>query len=114
VLTKDQMALVERIDHLAFSKMSKRAAEYDETGAFPDADFQDLHQEGLLLATLPEKDGGLDFGFDGKDPLSFFLIIERLAKVNASTAHCYQVHCNAAQILRAFGTDAQVERFVAP
>lgn len=114
VLTGEQMALVERIDHLAFSTMSKRAAEYDQAGAFPDADFQDLHREGLLLATLPESDGGLGFGFEGKDPLAFFLIIERLARVNASTAHCFQVHCNAMQILRAFGTDAQVERFTAP
>jgi len=114
VFTKAQQELIERVDALVFSSVAKRAAELDARGEFPDADFEDLHREGLLMATLPKEDGGLGFGFDGDDPLSFFLIIERLAAGNSSTAHCFQVHCNAAQIVRAFGTDEQVKRFLAP
>ncbi len=114
IYTKAQQELVERIDGLVFMGVSKRAAELDAKGEFPDADFRDLHREGLLVATLPKDDGGLGFGFDGDDPMSFFLIIEHLAKGNASTAHCFQVHSNAAQILRAFGSDAQVRRFTEP
>ncbi|WP_342132596.1 acyl-CoA dehydrogenase family protein [Hydrogenophaga sp. OTU3427] len=114
LFTKEQEQLVERVDALVFSSISKRAAELDAKCEFPDADFRDLHREGLLLATLPKKDGGLGYGFDGEDPLSFFLIIERLAAGNPSTAHCFQVHSNAAQIVRAFGSDEQVERFLEP
>jgi len=114
VLTPAQNELVERIDGLVFTGVAKRAAELDAKGEFPDADFRDLHREGLLLATLPKDDGGLGFGFDGDDPLSFFLIIERLAMGNASTAHCFQVHSNAQQIVRAFGSDSQVARFTQP
>ncbi|MGX9936534.1 acyl-CoA dehydrogenase family protein [Advenella kashmirensis] len=114
IFNPEQEKLIETVDQLVFSNISKRAAEYDRTGNFPDADFQDLHKAGLLLATLSKKDGGLGFGFEGDDPLSFFLIIERLAKGNASTAHCFQVHCNALQILRAFGSDEQVKRFTQP
>jgi len=114
LFTKEQEELIERVDALVFSSVSKRAAELDAKCEFPDADFKDLHREGLLMATLPEKDGGLGLGFDGHDPLSFFLIIERLARGNASTAHCFQVHSNAAQITRAFGTDEQVKRFLEP
>lgn len=114
IFTKEQQALVERVDELVFSSIAKRAADLDERGAFPDADFQDLHRQGLLMATLPREDGGLGLGFDGHDPLSYFLIIERLAMGNSSTAHCFQVHSNAAQILRAFGSDEQVARFMEP
>lgn len=114
VFSPRQQELVDRIDELVFSSISKRAADLDQRGEFPDADFHDLHREGLLLSTLPRKDGGLGFGFDGDDPLSYFLIIERLAMGNPSTAHCFQVHSNAAQIVRAFGTDEQVARFLAP
>src|SRR3954469_17876682 len=89
VFTKQQQELVERVDALVFSSISKRAAELDAKGEFPDADFRDLHRDGLLVATLPKADGGLGFGFDGEDPLSFFLIIERLAAGNPSTAHCF-------------------------
>ncbi len=105
---------MERIGVLSAERIGPRAAHYDELGVFPEDDFDDLHREGLLLATLPKDDGGLGFGFHGDDPLAFYLIIEGLAKVSPSTAHCYQVHCNALQILRAFGRDDQVERFIAP
>ncbi len=114
VFTKEQQELIERVDALVFSSVAKRAAELDAKGEFPDADFRDLHREGLLVATLPRADGGKGYGFHGDDPLSFFLVIERLAAGNPSTAHCFQVHSNAAQIVRAFGTDEQVRRFVAP
>src|SRR5690606_27300382 len=106
--------LIARIDALAEAGVARRAEGYDAAGTFPEEDFDDLHREGLLLATLPESDGGLGFGFHARDPLSFFLIIERLAKASPATAHCYQVHCNALQILRAFGSDEQVARFVRP
>lgn len=114
LFTKEQQELIERVDALVFTGISKRAAELDSKGEFPDADFKDLHREGLLMATLPKADGGLGYGFHGDDPVSFFLIIERLAIGNAATAHCFQVHSNAAQIVRAFGTDAQVRRFLGP
>src|SRR5579872_6098256 len=112
-LSPKHLALAEKVDAIAVDGIAARAAEYDAAAAFPVRDFDDLHAAGLLLATLPEDDGGLGYGFDG-DPLSFFTIIERLAVVSPATAHCYQVHCNALQILRAYGSDEQVERFIAP
>lgn len=113
-LSEDQAKLVDRIDRIAKAGIADRAAGYDEAGEFPDDDFDELHREGLLLASLPRPDGGLGFGFHGDDPLCLFLIIERLARVSPSTAHCFQVHCNAMQILREFGSDEQVRRFIQP
>ena len=113
-LSKEHSALAERIDAIAANGIATRAAQYDADGGFPAEDFDDLRREGLLLATLPKDDGGLGYGFVGGDPLAFFTIIERIAVVSPATAHCYQVHCNALQILRAYGSKEQVERFVAP
>lgn len=113
-LAPRHLDLAEKMDALVARGISQRAADYDANASFPTEDFRDLHQAGLLLATLPEKDGGLGYGFDDGDPLSFFTIIERIATVSPATAHCYQVHCNALQILRAYGSDEQVHRFIGP
>jgi len=114
LFTKEQEALIERLDAMVASGVARRAAALDASGEFPAEDIEDLHHEGLLLATLPREDGGLGFGFHGEDPVSFYLIIERLACGNPSTAHCFQVHANSLQILRAGGSDQQVERFTRP
>jgi alkylation response protein AidB-like acyl-CoA dehydrogenase len=114
IFTREQQDLIERIDALVAHKIAARAADLDARCEFADADFHDLHEEGLLMTTLPYADGGMDLGFHGHDPLSYFLIIERLAMGNASVAHCFQVHSNASQILRAFGSDEQVARFMTP
>lgn len=114
LFTAAQRALIDRVDRLVAEKIAPRAADYDRTGEFAVADFEDIHREGLLLATLPKKDGGLGFGFNDEDPLSYFLIIERLARGSASTAHCFQVHCNATQMMRRFGSDEQIARFLQP
>lgn len=113
-LSSNHKDLIERIDGEVAPAVAARAAEYDRQAVFPAQDFAELRDHGLLLATLPVADGGLGYGFDGADPLSFFLIIERLARVSPSTAHCFQVHNNALQILRRYGTDAQVARFIQP
>lgn len=114
LFTREQMALKERIDSLVFPGIAGRAAALDESGAFPDEDFAIFHREGLLFATLPKEDGGMGFGFHGADPVSYYMMIEAIAAGNPSTAHCFQVHNNATQILRAFGSDEQVARFTAP
>lgn len=113
-LSSKHMELVERVNAVAHDGIADRASQYDRDAAFPVQDIEDLRQAGLLLCTLPEKDGGLGFGVNGSDPLSFFLIVERLAAISPATAHCFQVHCNAMQILREYGSDEQVKRFIQP
>lgn len=113
-LTDHHTQLIEQLDEIVASGIAKRAGAYDLNADFPVEDFSDLAKPNFLLATLPEKDGGLGYGFDGADPLSFFLMIERIAIANPATAHCFQTHNNAMQILRAQGTDEQVQRFLEP
>lgn len=113
-LTAKHHELVERMDAVVAQGIAARAEGYDAATAFPVGDIEELHSENLLLATLPERDGGLGFGCSGTDPLSFFLMIERIAIANPATAHCFQVHSNALQILRELGADEQVHRFIQP
>ena len=77
-------------------------------------DIQDLHRQGWLLANLDKRRGGLGFGLNGDDPLSFFLIDEHLAYGNPSTAHCFQVHNNGLMMIDAMASDAQVKKWLAP
>ena len=48
-----QQQLTSQVRDLAQSKFAPRAAEYDRTTAFPEEDFRDLFQSGLLSAAVP-------------------------------------------------------------
>ena len=112
--TQEQQRLIERVETLARERIAPRAAGYDRRLEAPIEDIQDLHREGWLLANLDKPRGGLGFGLDGDDPLSFFLIDEYLAYGSPSTAHCFQVHNNALMMIDAMATDAQIVRWIEP
>ncbi len=94
--------------------MAERADRYDRAYEAPLEDIADLNREGLLLANLDKRLGGLGFGVDGEDPLAFVLAIEHLAMVNPSTAHCFQVHNHVVQMMSIFGSEEQRKRWLAP
>ncbi|NIO09203.1 MAG: hypothetical protein GTO40_14805 [Deltaproteobacteria bacterium] len=113
-LSRDQKELVQRVDRLVKERIAPRARHYDESPEFPHDDIQDLYREGWLLANLEREHGGLGYGLDGDDPLSFFLLIEHLAMGNPSTAHCFQVHNNTLMMVNAMATSDQRERWLEP
>lgn len=113
-LTEQQHELIERVEHVASEKISPRADFYDKNALFPSDDIKDIHEEGWLLACLERDYGGLGFGLFQTDPLSFYLIIEHLAKVNPSTAHCFQVHNNTLQQITFFANEEQREKYIGP
>ena len=106
--TQEQQALIARVERLARERIERRAARYDENFEAPLEDLQDLHCEGWLLANLDKRRGGLGYGLQGDDPLSFFLIDEHLAYGNPSTGHCFQVHNNALMMIDAMAGEEQV------
>ncbi len=113
-LSKEHQQLVERVDELVRERFVPRAARYDERYEAPWEDIQDLHKEGWLLSNLRKEYGGLGYGTDGDDPLPFFRLIERLARGNPSTAHCFQVHNNTVQMISGMATPEQRERWLEP
>lgn len=112
--SESQRQLVEQIKKMAAEKFAPRAQHYDDAAVLPLEDLQDLHQAGFLTACLDKAHGGLGFGAEQDDPLSFFLITQHIAQVNPATGHCFQVHNNCVQMLNAFGTDEQIERYLEP
>lgn len=112
--TAQQHELIERVQQVVNQRIAPRAARYDAEFAAPVEDIQDLHHQGWLLANLTKRRGGLGFGLDGDDPLSFFLIDEYLAYGNPSTAHCFQVHNNGLMMIDAMASDEQVAQWIEP
>ena len=86
--TARQQELIDLAAKLAREKFEPRAAELDRDARFPFEDYDDLREAGLLALCVPEAYGGL-----GGDLETYVLVVEQLAKGNASTALTYNMHC---------------------
>jgi alkylation response protein AidB-like acyl-CoA dehydrogenase len=86
-LTDRQRELVDCAYRLATERFAPRAARHDREATFPAEDFQDLREAGLLALCVPEAHGGLGAGFE-----TYCLVGEQLARGNASTALCFNMH----------------------
>lgn len=64
-----------------------RAEQYDRDGAFPQKNFDDIRDAGLLGILVPEEFGGL-----GADFLTYTKAIEQLAIGDSSTALTFNMH----------------------
>ncbi len=112
--TTEQKELIAEIKRIAGNGVRERADRYDAEAVLPIDDLKELHAGGWLTASLDERYGGRGYGIHGRDPLSFYLITENLAKVSPATAHCFQVNNGTSQLLQAFATAEQVEHFMRP
>jgi alkylation response protein AidB-like acyl-CoA dehydrogenase len=98
------------IDELADGFRTRRRA-YDDAADFPLANFDELRKAGLLALTIPAEYGGDDLWW-GTSFIDYYEILERLARIDSSTAQLLQVHSHATGILSRHATDAQRERFL--
>lgn len=90
---------------------ARRAEEYDQTGAFPGADFDDLFAAGLNAPTIPVAYGGLGLGPFRRRAHPLWMMTAQLAKADLSLARCWEGHANALTLIDALGTDAQRARW---
>ncbi len=70
-------------------RFSQRAGEYDRTGAFPAADFDDLREAGLFGLFVPRELGGL-----GRDYADYARVAFELARGNGATALVFNMHAS--------------------
>jgi alkylation response protein AidB-like acyl-CoA dehydrogenase len=98
------------IDGLA-NGFRKRRRAYDDAAAFPTANFDELREAGLLALTIPSEYGGDDMWW-GSNFVSYYEILERLARVDSCTAQLLQVHSHATGVLSRHATGAQCEKFL--
>ena len=110
-LSPEARTAVDRVAELARERFAPRADEYDRAATFPEADFADLFEAGLLAPTVPEADGGLGLGPLQGDALGLWLMTKEIAKADLSLARCWEGHANSLVLIDALGTDEQRGRW---
>jgi alkylation response protein AidB-like acyl-CoA dehydrogenase len=112
-LSDGARAAVDRVGELARERFAPRAAEYDRTGAFPDEDFADLRDAGLLAPTVPRESGGLGLGPQLGDAFGLWMMTKEIAAADLSLARCWEGHANSLVLVDALGSAEQRERWFA-
>ncbi len=107
-LTKAHLDLRDRVRGFALEAIVPVARELDRTGEFPWENVRAMADMGILGIMVPIELGGL-----GLDTLSYVLIVEELARHDASHAATVSAHTSLGTgPILAFGTREQKERFL--
>lgn len=106
-LTEQQEMLRDMAHSIAERHIAPRAAEIDRTGEFP-WDVVDVYREhGLFGLHVPEEYGGA-----GVDPLAFCVVVEELARVDATCALILAVQQLGVLPLILAGNEEQKRRYL--
>jgi butyryl-CoA dehydrogenase len=106
--TEQHLAVRNMVREFARSEVAPVAAELDAKAEFPWANVKKRGELGLLGIPWPEELGGA-----GLDLLSYMIVINELAKVDASHAITISAHTTlGTSPIVNFGTAAQKKRFV--
>jgi alkylation response protein AidB-like acyl-CoA dehydrogenase len=109
-LTSEQRLLVETVRQFARERIAPIAAAHDESGEFPWDTVREMADLGLFGVPFEEEYGGA-----GADALSLALVVEELARVDASHSITVGAHTSlCASPIHDFGTPEQKERFLTP
>ena len=106
-LTDEQRRMRDLVRTLARARIAPRAAEVDETEAYPADQLRLLGEQGLMGLYIPEAFGGSEMG-----ALAFCLAVEEIAWACASTGVLYLVQYAGGFPIVAAGTEAQKRRYL--
>jgi butyryl-CoA dehydrogenase len=107
-LTEEHLALRDRVRAFACEAIAPVARELDDECRFPWDNVKAMAEMGLFGVPVPKELGGL-----GLDTLSYMLVIEELAKVDASHSITISAHTTlGTSPIVTFGTEAQKRRWV--
>lgn len=106
--TEEQLMIRDTVRDFAETEVLPKAAELDETSAFPHEAVATLTEMGMIGLAVPEEYGGS--GID--DEVLKALVIEEIAKVCASTACVVDVHYLFSDIVLRKGTEAQKAKYL--
>ncbi|CAN5398785.1 acyl-CoA dehydrogenase family protein [soil metagenome] len=90
-----------------------RAAKYDIDASFPEENFLDLANAGLLSLTVPEKWGGDGLWGDG-GYVEYYEVLEHLASIDPPTGQLLQVHSHAMGMLAHVASEEQAQEYLIP
>lgn len=109
-LTPDHIALVERVNRFAREAIEPVARDLDESGEFPWENAKAMAEMGWFGIPVPEELGG-----QGRDYLSYILVVEELAKFDASHSITVSAHTTLGlSPILSFGSEEQKRRFIPP
>ncbi|MBE3599335.1 MAG: acyl-CoA dehydrogenase family protein [Limnochordaceae bacterium] len=108
-LTEEQESFRKLARELAEEKIAPRAAEYDRTGEFPWDIVELFREQGLFSLVVPEAYGGA-----GTDLLTLVVVIEELARVDATAALILAVQELGALPIVLGGSEEQKQRWLPP
>jgi alkylation response protein AidB-like acyl-CoA dehydrogenase len=108
--SEEQLMVRETVRDFALAELAPSAAERDEHEIFPTEQVKKLGQLGFLGVTVPTENGG-----SGLDMVSYSIIVEELARVDASCSIIVSVNNSlVCYPLELFGTPDQKNRFLRP
>jgi len=109
-LTAEHVALRDRVNRFGHEAIAPVARDLDESGEFPWENIKRMAAMGLFGVPVPQDLGGL-----GLDYLSYILVVEELAKFDASHSITVSAHTTLGlSPILSFGTDEQKRRFIPP
>lgn len=87
------------------------AARVDADEGFPVETFRLLADKNFYSAPLAARFGGAGLGIENGTTLPLLLLLKRIGSLNLAVGRVYEGHINALQLIDAYGTTAQIERF---
>lgn len=107
-LNEEHHALRREVREFAETEIAPVARELDEESRFPWDNVAKMAERGFFGVNVPEELGG-----QGRDYLSYMLVIEELARVDASHAITVSAHSTlGTSPIIGFGTEEQKRRYV--
>jgi butyryl-CoA dehydrogenase len=109
-LSDHQRLIRETVRQFMENEVRQGVRQRDREGRFPTAEIAKLAELGCCGMLVPEEWGG-----PGLDTVSYVLMLEEVARVDAAMATSLGVTNSAVQVpLLAFGTDAQKKKYLRP
>lgn len=106
--TDEQLMIRDTVREFARNEIEPKAAEIDQTMAFPAENLRKMGELGFLGIPFSSKYGGGDL-----DTVSFVLMIEELARVCGATTLSVAAHCSlCATPISMFGNEAQKQKYL--
>ncbi len=106
-LTEEQQLVQQTARKFAQEVLAPQAAEFDRTGQIPMSVYKQIAELGLMGVTLPDSLGGAEAG-----TVAYSLVISELAGASSATTVAVAVTNMVGEVLRAYGTDAQQQKYI--
>ncbi len=108
-LTQEQQDWQQRIGDIADREIAPHADTVDKQRQYPRASLQALRQAGLWGLRVAKEHGGM-----GADLVTTCIIVEEIARRCPSTAMCYKMHLEAAEVICRLPTATQIRTIIEP